>query len=147
MAREAKVTKAAVGFRVKSGWATAVLLAGPAQTPQALDRGIVELSDPNVPESKQPYHAAMGMLEEDSATIRQRTNFVRRAAERSVAELLERFGAMGCQIHGAGLVVGSQIDPASIANAHIRAHALEGSLFRNVLADALGGGTGCLVPW
>jgi hypothetical protein len=34
-------------------------------------------------------------------------------------------------------VVGSQIDPDSIANPHIRAHAFEGRLFRSVLEEAL----------
>ena len=34
-------------------------------------------------------------------------------------------------------MVGSQVDPDSIANDHIRAHALEGRLFRSVLEEAL----------
>jgi hypothetical protein len=38
---------------------------------------------------------------------------------------------------GAGLVVGSLNDPASIANQHIRIHALEGQLFREVVEQAL----------
>ena len=37
----------------------------------------------------------------------------------------------------AALVVGSQIDPANIANPHIRAHALEGRLFRSAVAETL----------
>ena len=37
----------------------------------------------------------------------------------------------------AALVVGSQIDPAEIANPHIRAHAFEGRLFRSVVAEIL----------
>jgi hypothetical protein len=37
----------------------------------------------------------------------------------------------------AALVVGSQIDPAKIANPHIRAHALEGRLFRSTVAETL----------
>jgi hypothetical protein len=138
--------KAALGFRVKSGWATAVLLAGPIHAPQALGRRLVALSDPSVPESKQPYHAAMGMLEEDAAKIQKRTKLVRRAAEQSVVELLGDFRTAGYTPYGAGLVVGSQIDPASIANPHIRAHALEGRLFRSVLEDALGAhGLSCRV--
>jgi hypothetical protein len=41
------------------------------------------------------------------------------------------------KIRRAGLIVGSVIDPALIANPHIRAHALEGQLFRTALAGAL----------
>jgi hypothetical protein len=40
-------------------------------------------------------------------------------------------------IRSAGLVVGSVVDPAAIANPHIRAHALEGKLFRQVVAAEL----------
>ena len=137
MSSETQERKAAVGFRVKSGWATAVLLAGPGQTPHVLDRRLVDLSDPAVPESKQPYHAAMGVLEEDGTKIRKRTEVVRRVTSRSLAELLDCFDAKGCPLRGAALVVGSQIDPETITNPHIRAHALEGRLFRIVLADAL----------
>lgn len=137
MARAVTATQAAVGFRVKSGWASAILLVGPIQTPQALDRRVVALSDPDAPETRQPYHAAMGMLEQDGAKIRQRTKLVQRVATRSVTELLRDFSAAGHKVRRAGLVVGSQINPESIANPHIRAHALEGQLFRTVLQDAL----------
>src|SRR5207247_3327661 len=50
----------ALGVRVKSGWATAVLVAGPARAPRVVDRRTIELSDPAVPASRQPYHAVMG---------------------------------------------------------------------------------------
>ena len=130
-------TRFAIGFRVKSGWAIAVLLAGPSGAPRAFDRRVVDLSDESVPESKQPYHAAMGRLEEDSAKIRQRTKVVQRVAARSLAVLLDEFRAAGYTVDKAGLVVGSQIDPRTISNPHIRAHALEGQLFRKVLEDEL----------
>jgi hypothetical protein len=137
MPREQIATQAAVGFRVKSGWAAAVLLAGPSRAPRAIERRIVELSEPDVPESKQPYHAAMGKVEENEDKIRQRTKVVERAAARSVTQLVHDFHAAGYDLCGAGLVVGSQIDPKSISNPHIRAHALEGRLFRSVLEKAL----------
>ena len=130
-------TTFAVGFRVKSGWAVAVLLAGPSGAPRALNRRVVDLSDESVPESKQPYHAAMGRLEEDGIKIRQRTKVVQRVAARSLAVLLDEFRAPGYAVDKAGLVVGSQIDPRTISNPHIRAHALEGQLFRKVLEDEL----------
>lgn len=138
--------KFAVGFRVKSGWAVAVLLSGPSGAPRVLDRHVVDLSDESVPESKQPYHAAMGRLEEDGAKIRQRTKVVQRVAARSVAVLLDEFRAASYAVDKAGLVVGSQIDPRTISNPHIRAHALEGQLFRKVLEDELKTqGLSCLV--
>jgi len=79
----------------------------------------------------------MGRLEGDSAKIRQRTKVVQRVAARSLAVLLDEFRAAGYAVDKAGLVVGSQIDPRAISNPHIRAHALEGQLFRKVLEDEL----------
>ncbi len=81
----------ALGLRVKSGWATAVVLAGPARAPRVADRHIIVLRDC-------------------------------RAAGHAVRRIM--------------LVVGSDIDPAKIGNDHIRAHALEGRLFRTVLEQA-----------
>jgi hypothetical protein len=128
---------AALGFRVKSGWAAAVLLTGPARSPQLCDVGWIGLSDPRHPETQQPYHAAMGKLETDMTKINPRVRLVRSVAQQSIAKLLAGYLTKGYAIRRAALVVGSQTDPASIANPHIRAHAFEGQLFRAVLMEAL----------
>ncbi len=129
---------AAVGFRVKSGWATAVLLAGPAAAPRVVDRRIIELSDPAVPTSRQPYHAVMGASRDAGARVeRHLTKVVERVTRRSVRRLLQDYRRAGHPARRAGLVVGSVIDPTRIANDHIRAHALEGRLFRTVLERAV----------
>ncbi|MCI0691848.1 hypothetical protein L0337_07550 [candidate division KSB1 bacterium] len=62
---------------------------------------------------------------------------VERCAHRSVTTLIDDYRNSGQDLCGAGLVVGSDIDPATIKNAHIQAHALEGRLFRDVLEAAL----------
>src|SRR4029077_9119683 len=69
--------------------------------------------------------------------INRRMRVVRSIAQQSIATLLAGCREKGYAISRAALVVGSQIDPASIANPHIRAHALEGQLFRSVLEEAL----------
>ncbi len=132
--------RAALGFRVKSGWATAVLVVGgkPAAPPQVTDRRVVELSDPAVPSTRQPYHAVMEASPRTGAKLARRlTSVVRRAARTSVRRLLKDYRGSGHHPVCAGIVVGSVIDPAAIANDHIRAHALEGRLFRTVLEQAL----------
>lgn len=126
-----------LGFRVKSGWAAAVLLAGPVESPQVLDRRVVQLCDPAIPESKQPYHAGMGLLQTDEKKIERLRKVVSKAALESVKEMMKQYATEGHHIRRANLVVGSDIDPSRIANPHIRAHALEGRLFRTVLHDAL----------
>ena len=132
-----KAQTAALGFRVKSGWAAVVLLAGTARSPQLSDIGRIELCDPRLPETRQPYHAAMGKLETDSAKINQRQRVVRSISQQSLRKLLNGYQQKGFRIKRAALVVGSLIDPADIANPHIRAHALDGRLFRSVLEQSL----------
>jgi hypothetical protein len=130
---------AALGFRVKSGWAAAVLLTGSARSPQLCDVERIDLSDPQLPETRQPYHAGMGQLETDTKKISRRVDVVRRITKKSIAKLLAGYRQQNFIIKRAALVVGSQIDPRSVANAHIRAHALEGRLFRSVLQQSLHG--------
>jgi hypothetical protein len=137
MFKESDSTPAALGFRVKSGWATAVLLTGSAGSPQLIDRRALDLCDPAVPESRQPYHAAMGKLQTDDTKIGRLRKAISRAATQSVTELVEEYRNAGSRLRAAGLVIGSDIDPERITNPHIRAHALEGRLFRTVLEDAL----------
>jgi hypothetical protein len=132
-----KPRAAALGFRVKSGWAAAVLLTGTAPSPQLCDLRRIELSDPQYPETRQPYHAAMGKLETDARKINQRVAVVRRVVQQSIATLLAGYRRQNLRIRRAALVVGSQIDPDSITNPHIRAHAFEGRLFRSVLEESL----------
>ena len=132
-----KTQTAALGFRVKSGWAAVVLLTHAARTPYLSDVTRIELCDPRFPETRQPHHAAMGKLETDSAKVNHRERAVRSISQQSLTTLLKGYSQKGFRISRAALVVGSQTDPASIANPHIRAHALEGRLFRSVVERAL----------
>ncbi len=137
ISNQMKPQPAALGFRVKSGWAAAVLLTDPARSPKLCDVRRIDLSNPRLPETQQPYHAAMGKLETETTKVNRRVRIVRCIAQQSIATLLAGYRGKGYAITRAALVVGSQLDPASIANPHIRAHALEGQLFRSVLKEAL----------
>jgi hypothetical protein len=128
---------AALGFRVKSGWAAVVLVTNTARSPQLSDVSRIELCDPRLPETRQPYHAAMGKLETDPTRLKQRERVVRSISQQSLTRLLKGYEQKGFRISGAALAVGSQIDPANIANPHIRAHALEGRLFRSAVQQTL----------
>lgn len=127
---------AVLGFRVKSGWASAVLLAGSRGRPALLYRGRIELSDPRVPQSAQPYHATFGTLQKNSRVLRRLKHLVHRCTDRSLAGLLRECRARGYVPRGVALVVGSTIEPESIGNEHVRAHAYESQLFRTALARA-----------
>jgi len=132
-----KTQTAALGFRVKSGWAAVVLLTRSAYSPRLCDVNRLELCDPRLPETRQPYHAGMGNLETNATTLNRRERVVRCFAQQSLATLLVGYRQKGYRIKRAALVVGSQIDPTSIANPHIRAHALEGWLFRDSTEQSL----------
>ncbi len=138
MERTPKPIGAALGFRVKSGWAMAVLLAGASNAPKLVKCQAILLSDPKIPESKQPCHAAFDLPEKVGKAL---TNKLRKvvvaAARKSVKELLKQASADGYSVTGAGLVVGSLVDPATLHNDHIRAHGLEGQMFRTALENAL----------
>lgn len=127
----------ALGFRVKSGYAIAVALRGAASAPAVLTRRVVELSDPAVADTRQPYHDGFYKQRDDPQELARLLTIVRRCAEHSVTALLEDDCFAGLRCRRAGLVVGSVIDPAKVANPHIRAHANEGRLFRTVLEEAL----------
>ena len=73
-------TKTAIGFRVKSGHAIAVVLRGPLESPSPVAREVVELCDPAAPETRQPYHAGLGQAEQDPKAIARRVKIVERAA-------------------------------------------------------------------
>jgi hypothetical protein len=79
----------------------------------------------------------MGELETDSTKLNQHERAVRNVSRQALAKLLKDYQQKRFRINRAALVVGSQIDPARIANPHIRAHALEGRLFRSVIEQAL----------
>ncbi len=137
ISKQVNAETAALGFRVKSGWAAVVLVNGPIDSPALRDNRVIDLSDPQFPETRQPYHATMGKLETDTTQTKWRTDIVQRVTKQSVTKLLADYRRKGYAIKDAFLVVGNQLDPAKIANPHIRAHALEGQLFRWVLEKAL----------
>src|SRR3989442_35492 len=130
-----KAAAGAGGFGVKAGWATGVGGGGRAGARRALDRRVVELSDPAVPTSRQPYHAVMGATGAASRRVEQRLlRVVTAAAQRSVRELLERYPHARHPIPAAPLAGGSVIDPARLANDPIRGPPPQRALCRPALA-------------
>jgi hypothetical protein len=127
-----------LGFRVRSGRAIAVLVSGPRDAPAVVDCQEIALADPAVPASIQPYHAALEQHRLTNLDAAARlVRIVERATDRSVSTLLAEYETLAAVPGTCRLVVGSLIDPAMVANQHMRAHALEGQLFRVTLASTL----------
>jgi hypothetical protein len=136
MGQGARASRAAIGLTVKSGWAAVVLLTGSPTSPRVVDSSRIDLSDPAIPESRQPYHAGFGTARDGGPELSRLLRSVRQFGRQSVTGLIRQYRIAGHQLAGAGVVVGSMIDPAQIVNDHIRIHALEGQLFRTVVEDA-----------
>jgi hypothetical protein len=136
MARGQPEGRAALGITVKSGWASAVALTVPVSAPRVIDSRRIDLSDPAVPTSRQPYHAGFGTARAAGPELSRLVASVEEFGARSVTEAIRSYGAAGHPLCGVGVVVGSLIDPQGIANEHIRIHALEGRLFRGVVENA-----------
>ena len=127
----------ALAFRVKSGWAVAALVGGSRRAPVLLGVDRVVLSDPDVPETVQPYHAGFGRAQQDQRVVAALVRRVERCAMRNIAKLLTGHERAGHAPRRTAVVGTSAIDPSTIANEHIRIHALEGQLFRRVVEEAL----------
>jgi hypothetical protein len=126
--------KIAIGLRAHLGWASSVALGGTAGSPEVLDRRRLELKDPSVPESGEPYHAGEGLdLDEAERAVRRGTEAARAATRRSLQGLVEELRAGGYVVTGTGIVLGSGRTPATLASAlasHARVHTADGEVFR-----------------
>ena len=135
MAAKSKSQRVAIGFRVKTGRATAIVMAGPASAPRVLSRKSLQLWDPAVPESHQPWHAEFELPAEESARVVPKAlAAVERVAMSALRELVSEVQTGQGAILGISLVAGSATDPESIHNPHMRAHARQ--LFPHALAAA-----------
>ena len=126
-----------VGMFIRCGKATAVLVAKTDTGIQLMDRRVVLLADPAIPDTIQPYH----VYETQSGTkadqyIQKLIRRVHEVAEDSIRELYREYAKLGQTPDRAVLVVGSTVDPDTLKNEHIRWHALEGQLFRTAVKDA-----------
>jgi hypothetical protein len=137
MPSKEKSPQLAIGFRVKTGRATAVVMAGPASAPRVLSRKSLQLWDPAIPESHQPWHAELELPTTESALVVPKAlKAVERVALSALRQLVGELRATPGSIVGIALVAGSATDPESIRNPHMRAHAREGQLFPHALAAA-----------
>ena len=127
---------AAVGFTVKSGWAAAVVVERAGGSIRVLESRRVDLCDPAVADSKQPYHDGFATMRKAGPRLTKLLEAVHRAGEASVSSFLNDVRHRFDGVNGVGVVVGSLIDPATIGNEHIRIHAMEGQLFREVVTGA-----------
>lgn len=125
--------RVALGLRVKTGWAATVVLRGGTDTaPCVLERSRLELTDPKVPSSAQPYHAGLELRgKRAEAAVKKGCDAARAAAHAALSALISERKPVAI-----GIVVASDPDLSRIGNDHVRAHAAEGLLFREALEES-----------
>src|ERR1700733_7599226 len=130
----------ALGFRVHSGWAAMVAVAGTIDAPAVVDRRRIVIADPNLPYSKQPYHAAAGLpIAKAEALLREATESSRKLAVLSISSVVRSLESQGHELAGCAILRGSGKplpDIEGILASHALIQTAEGEIFRDVLAWA-----------
>jgi hypothetical protein len=130
-------TTAGVGLKARTGRAIAVALRGPVEAPELIKRFELTLHDARVPATFQPYHEVMDLpWHESQAKVKPIIRAIEKVASRALAALIHELRAQGLTVVGVGIVGSTNRDLSRIGNYHIRAHAAEGVLFRQVLEFA-----------
>jgi hypothetical protein len=134
------MTRVAIGCRAHSGWAALVAIGGTPGSPEVILQRRIENADPEIPGSKQPFHAAERLdfaeakefLKDCTAST---TRLSRQAFKSIVAELRgKNYEAVTC-----GVVLGSgrELPPLDkILASHALIHTAEGEYYRNALIEA-----------
>ena len=135
-----KGRKAALGVRCHSGWATVILVAGSREDIEIADRRRIELCDPDIHGSKQPFHEAEPMpftrAEGFIARCRASTEALARGAIHDVVALAasRKLKLTACGVLSAS---GRALPPLrDILASHMLIHAAEGEFYRDAVARA-----------
>jgi hypothetical protein len=132
--------RTALGFRAHSGWAAMVAVAGMIDAPRVLERRRIVIADPDMPGSRQPYHAASGLpFAQAEALVRMAIESSRAMALEAISDLVKALQSQGHEVAGCGILLGSgKALPAleGILASHALIHTAEGEMFRNVLVWA-----------
>ena len=130
----------ALGLRAHSGWAALVAVAGTPRSPEILMRRSIELADPKVPGSKQPYHAAEGQkLPKAEKIVGRCAGDARRLAGNAFDEVLAELEEGKRPVIACGMLLASGRplpELEAILASHALIHTADGELFRDALAAA-----------
>ncbi len=131
---------AALGFRVHSGWAAAVVVCGTLDAPVVVDRKKIQLVKTFSYTFRQPYHTAEKMERPDAVKfIRGVRSDAKRMAVSSLRSLQRELGEGEFKIvRGALLLASGRPLPGleQILASHALIHTADGELFRESLRGA-----------
>ena len=135
--------RAALGFKLHTGWGVLVAVAGRPSEIQVLLRRRVELLPPNSSIPRFVYHAASEMpLTEATKLVKLGTKAAQEAASLAVKDAMEELSSRRVKVDVCGILSGSTVVPndlAAILRSHPLIHAAEGALFQNAIASVCEG--------
>jgi hypothetical protein len=135
---------AALGFRVHSGWAVMVAVAGTGRGPVVVERRRIEMVESDTMKAKQPYHAAAeGNFKDAAELIAGSMSSAARLAERAIRDAIAALRTHGYEVGGCSVLAASgRLLPElrAILASHAMIHAAEGEMFRRALRE---GGAKC----
>jgi hypothetical protein len=133
-------TTAALGFRLHTGWAVVVAVAGVPGKFEVLLRRRIELLPPGDSVPRFVYHKAAELPPSQAADLLQRAEAAsQQAALIAVKEILNHLRSLVFVAKAAGIPCGSRPVPADLTmvlRSHPMIHAAEGALFQRALASA-----------
>jgi hypothetical protein len=129
--------RAAVGLRAHSGWAALVAVAGTIVAPRILECRRIVIADPEIPGSKQPYHAAAELpFPQAEMLVKTAIDSSRALAVEMLSATIQALRSRGHEVAGCGVLLGSgkALPPlAKVLASHALIHTAEGEMFRDVL--------------
>jgi hypothetical protein len=147
MATSSTLRRAAIGCRAHSGWAALVAVAGTVKSPEVVARRRIEIADPGIRGSKQPFHAAEPLEFPAAEELLERcAESTRRLAREAVQAAIDGLRDMRCEAACCGIILGSgRTLPTlkAVLASHALIHTAEGEFYRKALVEA---GEHCGLP-
>ena len=129
--------RAVLGFKLHTGWAVLVAVAGDPDEIQVLHRERIELMPHNNPVPRFVYHAASEMpMKEAPVFVERGRKASLEAASLAVTGAIEELNSRGIRIDACGVLSGSTVVPddlGAILRSHPMIHSAEGALFQNAI--------------
>jgi hypothetical protein len=132
--------RAALGFRMHSGWGVLVAVTGDANSVEVIDRRRIVVIDPGKPGASQPYHYAATLVSQASEThIANCAATSERMAMAAIEQVVGKLNEQQYRIVGSAVLLASGRPLPSLAKilaAHPLIHTAEGEFFRNTIRSA-----------
>lgn len=125
---------AVLGLRARTGRAIAVVLSADSDSPAFVWRGMLSLVDPKIPATAEPYHEVMELpWNEACVAVKPLVTAIETTAADAIRAIVADMRSRKIHVRAAGIVGSPPRSLDRIGNEHIRGHAAEGILFRQVL--------------